>query len=338
MTGSTTRVTVGFGDDDASWAALEWATGRAAREGAAVHAVRAVTGVAADGITSGCAAGTDPAVVESETGALRRLARRVAAATGAPDAPPISLSWRRGRPADVLLAAAHDADALVVGRPAGCGRTVRELLRRSSCPVSVAAPTASRPHVRRGRLVVVGVDAVADGGAGEVLQATVGGAVREALRHARGPDRVVVVVCFVPATEHLDWPRGRRPSATVDEQVRAVREASLAVVAPVASAARDGGDARGGPEVEVLGWPQEPARAVIGAARGLGADELVLPAGGTWSPGRLVRLIRAAPCAVTVVPGPWGEGPLATGGVIASHRPAPAGGSAVTAGARGAGP
>ena len=42
MTGSTTQVTVGLGDDDASWAAMEWALHRAAREGAAVHAVRAV--------------------------------------------------------------------------------------------------------------------------------------------------------------------------------------------------------------------------------------------------------------------------------------------------------
>ena len=335
MTGSTTQVTVGLGDDDASWAAMEWALHRAAREGAAVHAVRAVTGGAADGITSGCAAGTDPAVVESETGALRHLARRVAAATGVPDVPPVSLSWCRGRATDVLLAAAHDADALVVGRPARSGRTVRELLDRSSCPVSVAVPMASGAGVRRGRLVVVGADAVPVGGAGETLRGTV----RDALRHVRGGDRVVVVVGFVPAAERLDWPRGRRPSATVDEQVRAVRETSLAVVATVAGAARNRGDARGagGPDVEVLGWPQEPTRAVIGVARDLGADELVLPVGGTRSPGRLLRLIRAAPCAVSVVPGPWGDGPAVAGGVIASLSSAPARGSAVTSGARGGG-
>jgi len=328
MTGSTTQVTVGLGDDEASLAALEWALHRAAREGAAVHAVRAVTGGAGDGITSGCAAGTDPAVVESETGALRHLAHRVAAAAGVPDAPPVSLSWCRGRPADVLLAAAHDADALVVGRPERSGRTVRELLHCSSCPVSVAVPTASGVDVRRGRLVVVGVDAVLVGGTGEALRGTV----REALRHVRGGDRVMAVVGFVPAAERLDWPRGRRPSATVDEQVRAVREASLAVVVPVAGAARDGGDAggEGGPEVEVLGRPQEPTRAVIGAARDLGVDELVLPGGGAWSPGRLLRLIRVAPCAVTVVPGPWGDGPAVAGRVIASPRSAPARGSAVT--------
>ncbi|GAA4760013.1 universal stress protein [Actinomycetospora chibensis] len=333
MTGSTTQVTVGFGDDEASLAALEWALHRAAREGAAVHAVRAVTGGAADGITSGCAAGTDPAVVESETGALRHLARRVAAATGVPDAPPVSLSWCRGRPADVLLAAAHDA--LVVGRPARAGRTLRELLHHASCPISVAGTAGSGVDARRGRLVVVGVDAVPVACAGEALQGTV----REALRHVRGGDRVVVVVGFVPAAERLDWPRGRRPSATVDEQVRAVRDASLAVVAPVAGAVRDGGDARGagGPEVEVLSWPQEPTRAVIGAARDLGADELVLPVGGAWSPGRLLRLIRVAPCAVTVVPGPRGDGPAVAGRLIASPRSAPARGSAVTSGARGGG-
>ncbi len=56
--------------------------------------------------------------------------------------------------------------------------------------------------------------------------------------------------------------------------------------------------------LDVIAWPQEPRRAVLGAARDLGADELVLPRGGTWSARELLRLVRVAPCAVTAVPDP----------------------------------
>jgi len=77
---ATTQVTVGLGDDEASLAALEWALHRAAREGAAVHAVRAVTGGAGDGITSGCAAisaGVPCARVLPKSSATTRSAIRI---------------------------------------------------------------------------------------------------------------------------------------------------------------------------------------------------------------------------------------------------------------------
>jgi hypothetical protein len=87
---------VGLADDDPSWDALRWALARAAREGGAVHAVRAIRADDRDGISSGCSGGTDRAVVETETGALRRLAAQVALEVGATRVPPVSLSWCPG--------------------------------------------------------------------------------------------------------------------------------------------------------------------------------------------------------------------------------------------------
>ncbi len=293
------RIVVGLADDDSSWDALRWALARAAREGGAVHAVRAIRADDRDGITSGCSGGSDRAVLETETGALRRLSAQMALGVGVARVPPVSLSWCRGRAPDVLVAASRDAEGVVVGRPARLGRTSRSLLDRARCPVTIVGPASGVRSGRSHRHVVVGVDASGAGPAGEA----VAGVVREALHHGRAGDRVTVVAGFRPLPVTRDWPRGYRASPTVDEQMSAVREAALAVVDPGAEHLRREGADRG-VTLDVIAWPQEPRRAVLGAARDLGADELVLPRGATWSARELLRLVRVAPCAVTTVADP----------------------------------
>lgn len=331
MPGTGGRLLVGLGDDEASWAALRWALGRAAREGAAVDAVRALGAGADDGTTSACAGGTDAALRESEAAALRCVARRVAGDVGSADVPPVSLSWRRGRPADVLPAAAREADALVVGCPGRSGRTLRAVLDRAACPVTVVRPAVASAVAGRGRVVVVGVEADRDTTADEVRTA-----LREALRHARPADRVVVVAGFVPAPERLVWPRGHRPSPTVDEHARTVREATRAAVGPVVEDVRREHEVPDQVPVEVLAWPQGPRRAVLAVGYDLAADELVVPAGRGESPAQVLRLVRVAPCPVTVVPGARGEHPAPAGVLVSRPRsaPAPAGGAASGSAAR----
>lgn len=291
-------VVVGLADDDASWSALRWAVASAARAGGAVHVVRAVRSAVEQNV-AGCSAGTDRALADAELAALGRLAARAAEVVGAPAAPPVSLSRRPGRAADVLLAAARGGAAVVVGRPARRGRTVAALLRGAPGPVTVVGPSLRGDGARH---VVVGVDPTAGSTAAsvpEIVATTVG----EVLQQSRDGDRVTVVAGFHPLPVRGDWPRGYLPSPTVDEQVRAARESTLAVVTPAVQGLRRDGAGRG-VTVDVLGWPQEPARAVLGAARDLGADELVVPRTGVWSPSSLLRLVRTAPCPVTAVPGP----------------------------------
>ncbi|MDF2979180.1 MAG: hypothetical protein K0S40_3908 [Actinomycetospora sp.] len=321
-------IVVGLADDAASWAALDWALARAAREGAAVRAVRAVPAGDPDGLTTGCSGGSDRLVVEVEDGALRRLAARAARAVGVRDAPPVSLSWSRGRGRDVLVAAAVGADAVVVGRPVHLGRTVRALLERVACPVTAVdpgdAPTEETAGGRN-RHVVVGVDASA-GPSGETEAS-----LAEALRRTRDGDRVTVVAGFDPAPVRSDWPRGYRPTPTVDEQLRTVREATRALVDPAVERCRRAGADRG-VTVDVIAWPEEPRRAVLGAARSLRADEVLVPRGGVWSPRALWRLVRTAPCAVTAVSAPLPvETPVTP--TITPPRSAPARGDVAVSGA-----
>ncbi len=132
------------------------------------------------------------------------------------------------RAPEVLRAAAREADALVVGAPGGSGSTSRSLFAGARCAVTTVGGAAGVRSGRPHRHVVVGVDASATEAAGEA----VAGVVREALHHARAGDRVTVVAGFRPEPVRRDWPRGYRPSPTVDEQVSAVREATSAVVGP----------------------------------------------------------------------------------------------------------
>ncbi|GAA4880368.1 universal stress protein [Actinomycetospora straminea] len=289
---------VGLADDDASWSALRWATASAARAGGAVHVVRAIRDEV-EGSVAGCSAGTDRALAETELAAVRRLAARAAEAVGAPAPPPVSLSRSPGRASDVLLAAARGGAALVVGRPARRGRTVATLLAGAPGPVTVVAPSVGAAGARH---VVVGVDPTAGSTAAslpEIVATTVG----HVLQRSRDGDRVTVVAGFHPVPVPGDWPHGYRPSPTIGEQVRAVQESTLAVVTPTVQRLRRD-DACRGVAVEVLGWPQESPRAVLEAVRDLGADELVVPQVGVWSPSSLLRLARVAPCPVTALPGP----------------------------------
>ncbi|PVZ06929.1 universal stress protein [Actinomycetospora cinnamomea] len=314
------RVVVGLADDDASWAALCWALTRAARGDGAVHAVRAVRGGDRDGITSACSGGSDRAVAEVEATALRRLAGQVAGGVGGPT-PPVSLSWCRGRPADVLSAVARDADAVVVGRPGRRDRTVRALVDRAPCPVAIVPPGfGARPRPRH---VVVGVDATSDPTAAGVAPA-----LEEALCHARIGDRVTVVAAIDPAPAVAHWPRGLEPSPTADEQAHAAREATRAVVGPAVEQARHTGAADPGVAVAVIGRPEAVDRAVLGAARDLEADEVVVPRTAHWSAARLLRLARVAPCALTVVPDRRADRSASIRETISPPRTAPARGIA----------
>jgi hypothetical protein len=138
------------------------------------------------------------------------------------------------RAPEVLRAAAREADALVVGAPGGSGSTSRSLFAGARCAVTTVGGAAGVRSGRPHRHVVVGVDASATEAteATEAAGEAVAGVVREALHHARAGDRVTVVAGFRPEPVRRDWPRGYRPSPTVDEQVSAVREATSAVVGP----------------------------------------------------------------------------------------------------------
>lgn len=141
-------VVVGVDGSPASRLAMDWAVDEAARRGWRCEIVQACQAPGSD------ADGTE---LPARRAALTELAGRHA------DAAHVDIEVLRGRAADALLAAAADAELLVVGSR-GRGAAVEALLgsvseaclHHAPCPVVVVPPSAGA--VEAPRRIVVGVD------------------------------------------------------------------------------------------------------------------------------------------------------------------------------------
>ena len=132
-----------------SAAALRWAFQDAARRGVAVHVVRAWSLANSASLTAaaqGLPFGTVPSFEQCEATVLTALQAEVSAAqkdAATPDVP-VHLHVVHGPAAHALLAAAREADVLVVGeRGIGgflgllLGSTAEQVLRHARCTVAV---------------------------------------------------------------------------------------------------------------------------------------------------------------------------------------------------------
>jgi nucleotide-binding universal stress UspA family protein len=144
---STYRIVVGVDGSPDGDRALQWAVGEAGRRGGTVQAVIAWTWDAIDGAV---VVKTHPS--EERTAAERKLAHAVAQASTAHPGVTVASEIVEGRPAEVLVDAATDADLLVVGshghgrlHHAVVGSVAEECIRAAVCPV-VVIPV---PHAER---------------------------------------------------------------------------------------------------------------------------------------------------------------------------------------------
>jgi len=149
-------IVVGLGGSD-GWHALAWATNEAATVGGRLVLCRACR--------------PDSALAErGVTGSIRQLevvdpalARAVGTARARLGGDRVDLRIGPGRPGQVLVEAAADADLAVIGPPArrtsgGLGSTAHHLAARAPCPVVVARPAGSARTAPFAGHVVVGVD------------------------------------------------------------------------------------------------------------------------------------------------------------------------------------
>jgi nucleotide-binding universal stress UspA family protein len=154
-------IVVGVDGSPGGQRALDWAVREAANRGGTVQAVTAWRW---DGIESGPGGATNPADERARAVALldseiRGLATRHPSAPPAappaapPVAPPVASEVVEGRPAEVLTAAAQQADLLVLGshghsrlRHTVLGSVSEECVRMATCPVVVIpVPVPARP-------------------------------------------------------------------------------------------------------------------------------------------------------------------------------------------------
>ncbi|SFI76829.1 universal stress protein [Amycolatopsis sacchari] len=137
------KIVVGVDGSPMSAAALRWAVRQAELTGGAVHAVTAWSYLPV--LDLGAVQSTAQEMAEAH----RRAQAKFVDAVRVPGVP-TRAEVVEGDPADVLLAAARDADLLVVGRH-GHGRLVRALvgsvsakcLRDATCPVVVLPAKAA---------------------------------------------------------------------------------------------------------------------------------------------------------------------------------------------------
>jgi len=155
-------IVVGVDGSPASAQALAWAAAAARREGAKLEVIGAWSFPALAALPFSDRTLAD---CRHETAAL--VERTIAASEVDAHTQPLHWEAVQGEPADVLLAAAHDADLLVVGtRGTGgfgslaLGSVARRVLRRAERPVAVvpARWNAVTPRAADAP-VVVGVDA-----------------------------------------------------------------------------------------------------------------------------------------------------------------------------------
>ncbi|HLU32545.1 MAG TPA: universal stress protein [Natronosporangium sp.] len=137
-------IVVGVDGSDGGRRALQWAAQEAASRGGTVQAVTAWRWDVPGGGLEG-AGEEDPRQRASDI-----LEREVASVGKVP----VACEVREGRPADVLVAAARDADLLVLGSrghsrvwQAVLGSVTEECVRRATCPVVVipVSQPAARP-------------------------------------------------------------------------------------------------------------------------------------------------------------------------------------------------
>jgi nucleotide-binding universal stress UspA family protein len=153
------RVLVGFDGSDSAQDALTWAVETARLHGATVTALCVATPALDAWIARRTGAPEGRAGTEDLGWALQRSVEA-----------PVRVSVRHGRPAEELVAAAEDADLLVVGarglggaRALLLGSVSRACLHHAPAAVAVvrrlsARPPASERAVTRAATVVVGVD------------------------------------------------------------------------------------------------------------------------------------------------------------------------------------
>jgi nucleotide-binding universal stress UspA family protein len=145
---NTYRIVVGVDGSEDGDRALRWAVGEADRRGGTVQAIIAWSW---DGIDRAVVAKTHPS--DEQAAAEEKVNGAVALATaGHPDVA-VASEAVEGKPADVLVRAATDADLLVVGshghgrlHHAVVGSVAEECIRAAVCPV-VVIPV---PHALRG--------------------------------------------------------------------------------------------------------------------------------------------------------------------------------------------
>ena len=133
---TTYRIVVGIDGTDAASRALHWAIQEAANRGGSVQAVTAWTWDGPD-----LAAAASPAEQrEQAEGIVSRAVASVATPTGVT----LATEAVEGRPAEVLSAAAQDADLLVLGshghghlHHAVLGSVGQACVRKATCPVVI---------------------------------------------------------------------------------------------------------------------------------------------------------------------------------------------------------
>lgn len=205
-------VVVGVDGSDTSQQAMEWAVDEAARRGWRCEIVQVWH-------EHGPEAGVPTAL----------LAQRVALTAFAghhADAEHVDVEVLRGRPVDALLAAANDAELLVIGSR-GRGAAVEALLgsvseaclHHARCPV-VVVPASAGPHDRHGR-IVAGVD-----GSAHADAALRWAAAEAALRSAQ----LTVVHAWRPAsiTAHPWMPITYLPPTDLRDSGRATLDLAVA--------------------------------------------------------------------------------------------------------------
>jgi len=145
-------IVVGVDGSDGGRRALDWAVTEAATRGGAVNAVIAWSW---DGIESGPGIPTTPAdarklAATTIDGGIEQLRLRRGSAF------PVAAEVVRGRPADVLTAAARAADLLVLGshghsrvRHTVLGSVSEECIRKAACPVVVIPVPATAPPAKK---------------------------------------------------------------------------------------------------------------------------------------------------------------------------------------------
>jgi nucleotide-binding universal stress UspA family protein len=156
MTSNDGLIVVGVDGSESAQAALEFALDEAARRSARVRAVIAFYPEQYWPVLYGMAsAAVVPPPVEQLAEDAERVVRQAvsdatAETTGTAGAVPVDVRVVRGRPADVLLDQANDADLLVVGHRglggiAGVclGSVGLQCVLHATCPVTVVRPVAT---------------------------------------------------------------------------------------------------------------------------------------------------------------------------------------------------